>query len=71
MQEINHQITSINQELKKYSIKNKIQFLDINTVLAPAGVLKGEFTSDGVHLLGDSYQLWAKEVEKVLAVLKL
>jgi len=61
---INTQVTQLNKKLHDYCLKNEIEFIDLNTILAPNNFLDTKFTNDGVHLNGLAYQLWADTIKK-------
>jgi lysophospholipase L1-like esterase len=64
--EINAQITALNARLRAYCETNKVQFLDLNAVLASEGHLRPELSSDGTHLRPEAYPLWARVVADCL-----
>lgn len=63
---INQKVKSLNNQLKEYTYKNKIIFIDLNEKLSPNGYLDSEYTNDRLHLNGKGYQLWADTLEKYL-----
>lgn len=48
--------------MKKYAEDKNIEFIDLNKILSPNGFLDNKYTTDGIHLNGDAYVLWAKEI---------
>lgn len=56
--EKNPEVEKLNLLLKDFAQKNLIQFVDVNSVLSDNGILRDEFTSDGVHLTATAYLLW-------------
>lgn len=65
-EEKNPQVARLNTLLKKYSADNALAFIDLNAVLSEDGVLKSEYTTDGVHLNAAAYQVWRDALEPVL-----
>jgi lysophospholipase L1-like esterase len=41
-----------------------VVYIDLNAWLAGEGGLKPDFTYDGVHLNGDGYKIWKREISK-------
>ncbi|MCX8009740.1 MAG: GDSL-type esterase/lipase family protein [Ignavibacteria bacterium] len=64
--EKNLEVQKLNSLLKNYAKENKIEFLDLNSKLADEMKLKDEYTYDGVHLTAKAYEIWGKEVDKIL-----
>jgi lysophospholipase L1-like esterase len=56
--EKNLQVKELNALLKEYAERNGIVFIDINAALSADGVLREEFTTDGVHLTAAAYGRW-------------
>ena len=67
--DINLQITELNRRLQTYCATNKIVFINLNAVLAPAGRLRKELSIDGTHLKPEAYPLWAKLINDCLSQL--
>lgn len=59
-------VDSINVELKNIALKHGITFMNTNQYLVENGRLKTAYTTDGIHLRPAAYQIWAKEVNRVL-----
>ncbi len=59
----NNEIENLNSMLKDFANKNSINFIDLNSVLAPNKILESRFTEDGLHLNGNAYNLWIKELK--------
>ncbi len=59
-------VTSLNLKLKAYAAQEDLDFLDLNQVLAPEGVLAAPLTYDKIHLLGPGYALWARALKTYL-----
>lgn len=67
----NKQVTQLNKLVKKYCLKNKIEYIDLNAFLSRDGELIKELTTDGCHLVQSAYIPWAAEIKKVLAKYKI
>ena len=59
----NSDIKELNLLMKKYAEDNNIRFIDLNKILSPNGFLDEKYTTDGIHLNGSAYILWAKEIK--------
>lgn len=64
--ERNTQVDRLNMLLRNYSVKNSIEYIDLNTLMSRGNYLRSEITYDGVHLNAAGYKIWGREVEKVL-----
>ena len=62
---IQEKIRQLNARLATLASGN-VAFIDINAGLAGEGGLKPELTYDGVHLNGDGYRIWKREISKYL-----
>ncbi len=65
----NGKVQELNRELMKVcdSVGHEdCQWLDLNPVIAPGGILTGDLTADGRHLSGKGYGLWAAALKPVL-----
>jgi lysophospholipase L1-like esterase len=59
---VNSRILSLNTFLEKFaSNSQKVTYIDLNSTLAPAGVLLPEYTFDSIHLNAKGYSVW-KEI---------
>lgn len=68
----NEEVTKLNRMLADYAKKNNIDFINLNTRLTGIdGLLRSEFTWDGIHFKAAAYKVWAEEVDKVLRKYKL
>lgn len=65
-EEKNPLVAELNGLLKGYAEKNSITFIDVNAVLSTGGVLRDEFTTDGVHLTPAAYAAWRELLFPVL-----
>jgi lysophospholipase L1-like esterase len=59
LQGLNTQVEELNSQLKRYCHEHGVQFLDVNEVLAPNGVLLDDFSCDDLHLNAKAYQQWS------------
>jgi lysophospholipase L1-like esterase len=60
---IQEKIRGLNRRLASLA-SGGVAFIDINADLAGEGGLKPELTYDGVHLNGDGYRIWKREISK-------
>jgi lysophospholipase L1-like esterase len=59
-------ITALNKALQALAQQHGYEYVDLNRVLAPHGVLLDEYTWDGVHLNAAGYEVWAAEIKPLL-----
>ena len=69
--ETNQVIKQLNTRLQAFCAENRVDFIDLNTVLSENGELRKELSTDGTHLKPEAYVVWAKEVEKILRKYRL
>ncbi len=63
----NPAVNDFNRRLKKLAKEFGYDYVDLHAMMADdAGELKQEFTSDGLHINADAYQIWQGEVERIL-----
>ncbi len=62
----NIEIMKLNELLMQYAKENKIEFINLNRKMSASNFLKGELTYDGIHLTSEGFQIWGREVDKVL-----
>jgi lysophospholipase L1-like esterase len=62
----NASIQELNARLQAYCAAEKVDYLDLNAVLAKDGELRAELTQEGTHLLPEAYPLWGELVQSVL-----
>lgn len=60
------EVESLNRFLVEYCVKNNITYIDINPQICDSTGLKAEFAVDKTHLNAKAYEIWAKEIKKVL-----
>lgn len=65
-EEKNPQVASLNTLLRSYASEHAIEFVDLNAVLSANGVLRDEYTNDGVHLTAAAYGQWRDLLEPIL-----
>lgn len=59
----NSTIDSVNDELRRYAMGNKIEYIDNNSLMKDnSGNLSEELSSDGLHLNGEAYLLWVENI---------
>jgi len=59
-------VTSLNARLQAELLGAGCELVDLNSALAPDGVLLERYTTDGVHLNAGAYRLWAEQLKHVL-----
>jgi len=63
----NKQVAKLNKLVKKWCIKNNVDYIDLNAFLSRDGELIKELTTDGCHLQPKAYIPWGEAVKRVLA----
>ena len=63
---INEKVDQLNSLLKKLAREKNIAFIDLNKKLANGKSLDQKYTIDGVHLMGNAYQIWGEEISEEL-----
>lgn len=56
----------LNELLSDYANANNIRTINLNPIIAPNKSLLPEYSKDGVHLTEAAYDIWAKEIKKVM-----
>ncbi len=64
--DLSARVSLFNQELALYCMELGVEFRDLNPMLSVGGLLKDEFTYDGLHLNGNAYAIWVEELQKAL-----
>jgi len=59
---LNKNLRDVHDVIREVAAQSGVCVVDLNPKLAPAGTLKPEFTSDGVHLTEEAYHIWAAEI---------
>ncbi len=62
----NKEISKLNKMLAKYSKNNNIEYLNLNRKMSKSNFLKSNLTYDGIHLNGNGFKYWGREVNKIL-----
>ena len=65
----NFKVDSLNCFLVDLSRRKGISYIDLNKSLSENRRLKNVFTTDGIHINENAYQIWAQEVKKVLKLM--
>ena len=65
-EEKNPEVAKLNSLLQVYAEKNEIDFIDVNAVLSLNGILRDEYTTDGVHLNASAYERWRELLFPIL-----
>lgn len=63
---INQKVDQLNTLLKQLAEEKDIRYIDLNSKLANGQSLDKKYSADGVHLLGNAYEIWGKEIKAVL-----
>jgi len=67
--ETNELVQELNARLRAYCEAEKVDYVDVNAVLAQDGELRAELTQEGTHLTPAAYPLWAELVRQTLGKL--
>ncbi len=59
-------VDSLNNFLIDYCNQKSIRYLDINSKLSTDTGLKPEYSTDGTHINGNAYLIWANEIKEAL-----
>jgi len=60
------EVNRLNEFLINYCKKNNIKCLDLNQFISDSTGLKPEYATDKTHLNEKAYNVWAREIEKIL-----
>jgi lysophospholipase L1-like esterase len=63
--DIEQKIIALN-EIEARLATPAIQFIDLNTLLAPNGYLEERFSENGLHLTASAYQAWASKLRPII-----
>ena len=63
---INMKVKELNISLEKYAHNEDIDYIDMNSTLAPHGSLSDNYTHDGVHISGTGLIKWREKLIPVL-----
>jgi lysophospholipase L1-like esterase len=64
----NEEIREVNRQLKSMADEEKVVYMDIHSrfIEDGDGPVKGYLLEDGVHVSAKGYQVWSKEIERIL-----
>jgi lysophospholipase L1-like esterase len=62
----NQKIVQANEIIKNIAIANNSAYIDLNTLYQKNGKLNEDYTSDGIHLNADAYQLWYDVIRNII-----
>lgn len=65
--EANQKIAELNGHLENDWKKAGIQYLDINSEIAPERQLKMAYSWDGLHLNAEGYRIWSNKIKPVVS----
>jgi lysophospholipase L1-like esterase len=60
---LNGGITELNGLNRAYCATGACQYLELNDLFSRDGLLRPDMTTDGIHLVGKAYPLWAARVK--------
>ena len=64
---LNASVQELNKHVRQFAARHRGTFVDMQPLMADAnGELRPELTSDGIHLSGLGYDVWTRELERVL-----
>jgi hypothetical protein len=63
---INKSIKQLNEKLIQYGAENKIDYIDLNSIVSKNDILQDKYTTDGVHLNDEGYQKWTALINALL-----
>jgi len=64
---LNDDVRKLNHQLAQFCHDNQLHFLDVNSSLAPQGVLPVKFSCDDLHLNAAAYQAWLEVLRPTLS----
>jgi lysophospholipase L1-like esterase len=62
----NPEVKQLNALLSEYCTINNITFIDLNAKLSTNGILKDQYTIDGVHLTPAAYAVWSEIIAPII-----
>ncbi|HTR30909.1 MAG TPA: GDSL-type esterase/lipase family protein [Puia sp.] len=66
---INGRLQTLNQQMSRLAASRHVEYLDLNPIVAPDGVLLPWYCQpDNIHLNAHAYLRWKDEIEKVLRI---
>ena len=64
---LNANVQELNKHVRQLAARHRATFVDMQPLMADAnGALRPELTSDGIHLSALGYDVWTRELERVL-----
>lgn len=60
--QLNARIGEIDKLETQWFAARGAKLVDLNPLLAPEGLIKRRYTTDGVHFSDDAYRVWAREI---------
>lgn len=60
------EVDALNAFLISYCTQNNIIYIDLNRFISDSTGLRAEYAVDKVHLNTKAYEIWAKEIDKIL-----
>lgn len=64
-------VQALNRRLTAYAEEHRLLVVDLNPILCPGNSLLQQYTSDGIHLSPQAYEVWQREVRKVVTDLAI
>ncbi|MGG3235890.1 GDSL-type esterase/lipase family protein [Priestia flexa] len=64
--EINKNVIVLNKDLQSLASRENAKYIDLYSELTVSDELKENFTHDGLHLNSDAYEIWTKEINKLI-----
>lgn len=64
--ELNRKVEDLNKKLIELSQEHNLEFVDLNSILAPNGFLEEKYSRDGLHLNGQGYSKWKMTIESLI-----
>lgn len=60
-------ILKLNSNIEKIAIEQNVTYIDLHSLFNKNDVLNEKYTTDGVHLNGSGYEVWALELQKYVS----
>lgn len=65
----NQTIVNLNKNIRKISEEYNIEYVDLFSMfIDDKGNLKSEYTNDGLHITGNAYLIWKREIEDYIKI---
>lgn len=62
----NPEVAKLNTLLHDYAVQHALIYVDLNIYLSEDGILKSDYTTDGVHLTPEAYGVWRDTIELII-----